>query len=304
MTIDQPDLRARQTLHDITENRRRPDQTDQPDHDRRAYWALKMDEADAFMRRIMTYPVAECGESMLSLESAVHSAGVAVAFSDKPHIDGLPRLFYLRRSLVPQFLSAAREMNERGWILKVEDGYRTLAMQRGLGQLAQIFLTVLSKVRWECGQALPPGDLLFRRLMALVANAPKVGTHMSGSAMDISVLSRDSGCEVDRGGPYIELSELTPMDSPFISAAAQDNRRQITALMARHGFATYPWEFWHYNAGDAYAEDLGFSGKPARYGAVHLDTATGQVQPVEDPTRLLNSEEDIRRLMDEVLATA
>ena len=94
------------------------------------------------------------------------------------------------------------------------------------------------------------------------------------------------------------------MDSPFISAAAQDNRRQITALMARHGFATYPWEFWHYNAGDAYAEDLCFSGKPARYGAVHLDTATGQVQPVEDPTRLLNSEEDIRKLMEEVLATA
>ena len=304
MMIDQPDLRARQILQNITENRRRPDQTDQTDHDRRSYWALKMDEADAFMRRIMTYPVAECGESMLSLESAVHSDGVEVAFSDKPHIDGLPRLFYLRRSLVPQFLSAAREMNERGWILKVEDGYRTLAMQRGLGQLAQIFLTVLSKVRWECGQAVPPGDLLFRRLAALVANAPKVGTHMSGSAMDISVLRRDSGGEVDRGGPYIELSELTPMDSPFISAAAQDNRRQITALMARHGFATYPWEFWHYNAGDAYAEDLCFSGRPARYGAVHLDTATGQVQPVEDPTRLLNSEEDIRKLMEEVLATA
>ena len=131
MMIDQPDLRARQILQNITENRRRPDQTDQTDHDRRSYWALKMDEADAFMRRIMTYPVAECGESMLSLESAVHSDGVEVAFSDKPHIDGLPRLFYLRRSLVPQFLSAAREMNERGWILKVEDGYRTLAMQRG-----------------------------------------------------------------------------------------------------------------------------------------------------------------------------
>ena len=269
---------------------------------RRAYWALKMDEADAFMRQIRAYPVAECGEPMVPLIPAVQAAGVEVAFSNKPHIEGLPRLFYLRQGLVPRFLSAAREMNGRGWMIKVEDGYRTMAMQRGRSQQRQIFQTVLDKVRWECGLDVPPADLLFQRLAALVANAPKVGTHMSGSAMDISVLQQDSGEEVDRGGPYLEMSERTPMDSPFVSAPAREMRRQITALMARHGFSTYPWEFWHYNADDAYAEVLSKSGKPARFGAVHLDLATGQVRPVEEPARLLNSEEEIRLLMEDVLA--
>lgn len=294
MMIEKLEHCARQSLPTITQY--------QPQSDKRAYWALKMDEADAFMNRIMNYPVHECNESMLSLVSSAHSAGVEIAFSDKPHIDGLPRLFYLRQSLVPSFIAVAREMNDRGWILKVEDGYRTPAMQRGLGLHEHIFLKVLNKVRWECGQDIPPSKLLFRRLAALVANAPKVGTHMSGSAMDISVLSRDTGEEVDRGGPYIELSELTPMDSPFVSATAQENRHQITTLMRRFGFSTYPWEFWHYNAGDAYAEELCHSGKPARYGAVHLDVSTGQVWPVEEPTRLLNSEEDVRLLMEKILS--
>jgi D-alanyl-D-alanine dipeptidase len=224
-------------------------------------------------------------------------------FSDKPHSEGLPRLFYLRQGLVPRFLAAAREMNDRGWILKVEDGYRTLTMQRGLSLKRDIFLAVLDKVRWECGQTMPPGDLLFRRLAALVANAPKVGTHMSGSAMDISVLNRDSGEEVDRGAPYLEMSERTPMGSPFVSAAAREARGQITALMARHGFSTYPWEFWHYNA---------TMPMPKRFAVLVNRPGTALCiwirQPARcggrRPNRLLHSEVEIRLLMEEILAAS
>jgi hypothetical protein len=106
---------------------------------------------------------------------------------------------------------------------------------------------------------------------------------MSGSALDISVLSRDDGREVDRGAPYLEMSELTPMESPFVSPAAQRNRREITALMKRAGFFAYPFEFWHYNVGDAYAESLAESRRPARYGAVDWTPSTGAVTPTASP---------------------
>jgi zinc D-Ala-D-Ala dipeptidase len=275
---------------------------DRSDHARRAYWTARMDEADRFMHRIMTYAVEECGEPMASLVDAVQAAGVEVAFSDRPHVDGLPRLYYLRRSLIPLFLAAAQDMNRQGWALKVEDGYRTLAMQRGLSRQEQVFRAVLCMVRWESGLTAPPAELMGRRLAAMTANAPKVGTHMSGSAIDITVLQRDSGDEVDRGGPYLEMSERTPMDSPFVPPAAQENRRIITALMRHRGFTAYPWEFWHYNAGDAYAEELAGSGRTARFGAVHLDLPSGSVHPVEDPEALLNSTDDIRALIEKILA--
>ena len=251
---------------------------------RRDYWSSRLDEADAFMQQILEYPVEECGEPMAPLAAAVAAAGVEVAFSERPHARGRSRCYFLRRGLIPQLLSAAAELNTRGWVLKVEDAYRTVAMQRDLGLQENVFATVLSKVRWECGRERPPTELLYRRLGALVATSPRVGTHMSGSALDISVLRRDSGEEVDRGAPYLELSELTPMTSPFVSAAALENRDEITDLMGRHGFVTYPWEFWHYNAGDAYEGVLNRTGRPARYGPVHLDLADGGVTPIDDPT--------------------
>lgn len=111
----------------------------------------------------------------------------------------------------------------------------------------------------------------------------------------------DGGAEVDRGAPYLEISEKTPMDSPFVPDAARRNRAEITALMARYGFRTYPFEFWHYNKGDAYDEYLSGSGRPARYGPVDLDTVTGAVRPIADPLAPLNPEAEIAALVAETL---
>ncbi len=268
---------------------------------RRAYWTKMLDQADAFVQDIAAYPVQECGEPMTSLVDAVQSAGVKVVFSGLPHVHGLSRQYFLRVGLVPQFLAAAKEVNERGWMLVLEDCYRTTRMQT-LGLQEHIFSAILRKVQWECGSKKPPTDLLYRRLGSLIAMSPKVGTHMSGSAVDVTVLMRDTGEEVDRGGPYLEMSELTPMTTPFISEHAQQNRREITALMHRHGFTAYPWEFWHYNDGDANAELLNQTGRPARYGPVQMNPANGSVTPIENPTAPIASPEVIRELMERVLA--
>ena len=83
---------------------------------------------------------------VLRREDAVREAGVEVAFSDLPHADGSPRLFWLRTSLMPRFLAVARAMNGRGWV-KVEDAYRTPAMQRALGTRPALFAAILEKVR-------------------------------------------------------------------------------------------------------------------------------------------------------------
>ncbi len=252
-----------------------------------------MEEAYAFNRRLFDYPVEECGEPVGSLPEAAREAGVEVVFSETPHVNGLPRLFWLREGLIPAWLAAAREMNERGWVMRVEDAYRTLEMQKHLARQEYTFDVVVRMLRWELGGADPPLDLLVRRLAALIAPAPKVGTHMSASAVDLSVVDRDSGEEVDRGGPYVLISEATPMDSPFISPQAQANRQKLTALMRRHGFVAYPWEFWHYSAGDAFAEHLANTCRPARYGPVHVNPADGRVTPVEHPRAPLNSPEEL-----------
>ena len=278
--------------------------TDAGEAARRAFWTRSMDDARRFMfEQVLPYPVAECGEPLVALPQAASVAGVEVLFSQAPHVEGLPRLFYLRAGQIAGFVGAAREMNARGWTLRVEDALRSDAMQRGLAHWPAVFDAVLARVRWELGGALPDPDFMFRRVSALVATVPKFGTHLSGSAIDVSVVHRDEPTrEVDRGAPYLEMSELTPMDSPFVPEAARRNRREITALMARHGFVGYPWEFWHYSSGDAYEQVLRKTGRPAIYGAVRRDPWTGTISPFPDPQVPLVSEAQIRALIDAALA--
>jgi D-alanyl-D-alanine dipeptidase len=265
---------------------------------RRAFWTRKLDDAYAFMQRVCQQTVAECGEPMASLAEAAQAAGVALEFSSKPHVLGLPRLYILRVGLIQPVLAAARDMWARGWVMRIEDGFRTRQMQRQLALQPYTFDIILKRVLWELdGRPLTP-EWMLRRLSVLVANAPMVGTHMSGSAIDISVLDRATGREIDRGGQYLEMSELTPMDSPFVSQAAQDNRAAITDLMLGHGFVAYPWEFWHYNSGDAYEAVLRGHDQPARYGPIDWESSTGSVQPILSPLQELNSLADIQGMLE------
>ena len=264
--------------------------------ERRAYWIAQLEDAYQFMfDSILHYPVEESGEGLVSLREAAAAAGVEVLFADASHVRGLKRLFYLRQGQIAGFVAAAREMNQRGWVLRVEDGYRTREIQKHLGRLPQVFDAVLKTVMWELKGQVPTAQFMFRRCSCLVASVPKFATHMSGSAIDISVLYRDHpATEVDRGAPYIEMSALTPMDSPFVSAQAQQNRREITALMRRHGFVAYPFEFWHYSSGDAYDQFLRQTGRPAIYGAVDWDPQTDTVISLADLSQPLNSEPEVR----------
>ena len=78
------------------------------------------------------------------------------------------------------------------------------------------------------------------------------------------------------------------MRSPFIEADSLQNRLDITSMLESRGFIHFPFEFWHYNQGDAMGHILRGQPGPARFGPVHWDPQTNQVTAVDDPLRLLN----------------
>jgi len=85
------------------------------------------------------------------------------------------------------------------------------------------------------------------------------------------------------------MSEVTMMESPFISEEARQNRRAITELMARHKFVAYPWEFWHYSSCDAYGAYLTRNRQTAKYGPIDWDPTSNSVVPIDDVAKPLNS---------------
>lgn len=242
----------------------------------RAYWTNSMVAAFEFMETMRSYPVEECGEPMASLMDA--SNDLEVHFSTTLLNDRFPRVFYCRAGLVESFRKIAREMNDCGWMMKVEDGYRSPEMQRAQSHSFRNFDFILKKVMWELNGKVPDPGLMLRRVGAMIALRCRVGTHVSGSAIDVTILDRTTGTEIDRGGPYLEFSERTPMESPFITTEALKNRLAIQEIFHRNGWRAYPWEFWHFSSGDCYAEFLSGSGKASRYGAIEF--AGGSITPM------------------------
>jgi D-alanyl-D-alanine dipeptidase len=247
-----------------------------------------MQLGDAFVQRLLAFPVRECGEPFASLPEAASAAAVEMAFADSPLVDDLPRVHFLRERLVRDLVAIGRDMNRRGWMLRIEDGFRSLEMQRRLVRKPEIFDAILRRCVWENGGTVPSAELVGRRAIVLVANVPKIGTHMSGSAIDVTVLRRDDGREVWRGDSCGHMSERTPMRSPFVEPDCLHVRLEITAAMEAHGFRHYPFEFWHYSKGDAMQHLLSGDPQPAPYGPVDWDSRTNEVVPVRDPTVPLN----------------
>lgn len=262
--------------------------TNNDDTPRRAYWAEQMELGYALVRKLIAFPVNECGERFASLRDAAAAANVEMQFSTSKIAGDLDRVFYMRESLARDVVKIGREMNERGWVLKIEEGFRSLEMQRQLVRKPVLFDAILKKCIWENGGKIPPVEMVFRRAIVLIANIPKIGTHMSGSAIDISVFHRDDGREVWRGNSYLEMSERTPMRSIFVEPEFIANRLAITAMMEAHGFMHFPQEFWHFNKGDAGAHILTDNPAPARYGPVNWNPQTNEVTPVADPMTPLN----------------
>ncbi len=255
---------------------------------RRAYWTEQMELGYGMVEELITFPVEECGERFGSIPDAAKAAGVEMMFSDTKIAGDLDRIYFMRESLIEDVLAIGREMNDRGWILKIEEGFRTLEMQGALVRKPEVFDAILQKCLWENGGEMPSVDFVFRRAIVMIANIPKIGSHMSGSAIDISVFRKEDGSEVWRGGPYLEVSEKTPMRSPFITEEELQNRLKISNLMECHGMMHFPYEFWHFNKGDAGDHILNGKAGPARYGAVNWNPETNEVSPVADPLTPLN----------------
>lgn len=274
-----------------------------PDEDaRRSFWTEHMERSHHLLQAMTEYPTTESGEGFASIPDAAEAAGIEMLFSTSKIAGDLDRIFFIRASLIPDLLAIAGDMRRRGWLLKIEDGYRTQQMQTELGQKPVVFDMIVGSCRWELGGETPPLDLIRRRSTCLVANYPNRGTHTMGAAVDISVFELDTGAEVSRGKSYLEMSEYTPMDSPFVSDKEQQNRREITALMELHGFLHYPGEFWHYNKGDALYHYMAKTGQPAPYGPVHWDPASNQVTAYADVSSPLTPPAEMSAHLDAAIA--
>ncbi len=199
--------------------------TNDDDTARRAYWAEQMELGYAVVQQLISFPVNECGERFASLRDAAAEAKVEMLFSTTKIAGDLDRVYSMRESLVHDVITIGREMNERGWILKIEEGFRSQEMQRQLVRKPVLFDAILKKCIWENGGEVPSVEMVFRRAIVLIANIPKIGTHMHFPFEFWYFNKGDAGAHILTGNPAParygpvnwnpQTNEVTPVADPL-----------------------------------------------------------------------------------------
>jgi D-alanyl-D-alanine dipeptidase len=242
------------------------------------YWLQSLAEGARFMAAASEHPLAECLEPLVSIEEAVARTGAPIVCLDSPHPVGRARDHRIRRGNLEPLLAVARSLDAQGFTLVIEDGLRSPQTQRDAAASRLLARRVGEMLAWADPNA---GDQeIVEHLGVICAATPITAGHVAGAAVDVSVRRAD-GSELDRGAPYLDLSERMPMSSPFVDVEQARARELVTAAMAGQGFIAYPFEFWHYSRGDVLAAVASGTSDPAIYGPVHA-AADGSLAPVED----------------------
>jgi D-alanyl-D-alanine dipeptidase len=214
-------------------------------------------------------PVKECGETLISLPTLFASHDIPVEFNGDRDVNAkTKKLYFLRKSVAGALLAAAREFLENGMILKIEDAYRSLMVQR---------IKFLEEVN-ELRKTPPRVSLEETKAKAntYIAGIPILAAHTAGAAVDVTLVHKDSLAPVNFGPSYHSLDETSITDYPDIPDKAKENRQFFKKIMEKHGLINYPFEYWHYSRGDVCSAYV-TGQKEAIYAPVIIDEKSGEI---------------------------
>ena len=173
-------------------------------------------------------PRAAAPTGMVDVRDVEPSIVVALNKVGADNVTGAPLPGYEanRAFLLPAGAQALarvqRSLAPRGLGLKVYDGYRP-------------YRATVALVNWA--RSIGRGDLVGPYLAS-------VSYHNSGQAVDLTVIERATGRDLDMGAPY---ETFTPaVFTANATGPAADNRRLLVDAMEAEGFDNYEGEWWHF----------------------------------------------------------
>ena len=88
-------------------------------------------------------------------------------------------------------------------------------------------------------------------------------SHSRGSTVDLTLIDRVSGAELDMGTIFDFFDERSRADSLAVSAQQRANRWLLRSVMGSHGFLPLAEEWWHFTLQNEPFPDTGFDFVPA-----------------------------------------
>ena len=129
----------------------------------------------------------------------------------------------LRRAVAERLVKVHRSLQQRGFGLKIWDGYRPLSVQKKM---------------WE---KMPDPSY--------VANPQRGSNHNRGAAVDVTLVDLN-GNELEMPTEFDDFSRRARSDYLFVSDPVKKNRTILQDAMRAQGFQTTSSEWWHFNDKD------------------------------------------------------
>ena len=128
---------------------------------------------------------------------------------------------YVRRELIPCLEAVQRKLATQGLGLKIYDGYRPLPIQQKM---------------WD----------LIRDERCVSTPAVNRGRHTRGTAVDVTLIDR-KGNPLPMPSDFDEFSPRTAVSYAGGTPEQRRNRDLLQGVMTRHGFLSFPDEWWHFD---------------------------------------------------------
>lgn len=145
---------------------------------------------------------------------------------------------WLRDDVAAALAAAARELDALGWRLVVYDCYRPTRAVAAFLDWAKLPDDAADKAEFYPREN--KKDLFKRGYLA------KRSQHSTGTAVDAGAVRKDGGA-LDFGTSYDFLDVRSATESVDVSAAAQENRQKLRAVLEAAGFSSYRREWWHFS---------------------------------------------------------
>lgn len=127
---------------------------------------------------------------------------------------------YLVQAAAQALIAANKELQQRGYRIKIWDSYRPQAVQYK-------FWSLMPNERY-------------------VSNPRKGSKHSRGCAVDCTLVDT-AGKEIDMGSNFDDFSERAHSDYRQLTPQQRTNRALLRETMARHGFTVLRSEWWHFD---------------------------------------------------------
>lgn len=188
--------------------------------------------------------IKECGEQLVNLAS--WKEGFQIDFSRKQIANRSVHFSKIRLTIAEKLIQARQLLPEQFDFL-IKECYRPPETQE------KSFINVLEYVKKKYDTLTE--DQQYTEACKICAPLD-VAPHPTGAAVDLTLIDKHTGEEIDMGTTYnatpIDTNNATFLNATNISKEAQRTRSILKEVLCAVGLVNYEPEWWHWSYGDKY----------------------------------------------------